>query len=173
MYGRPREHAEGQSDTAPLTDVPVIRIADRFGAQLMTIIGLIIHSGRFTHSIPDTGDARHPRLHHPHRCHHRRLCAVPDVQQHPRHDRYSSGPAGRHFRHAKSFAQFRAHHLCICYGRCVRVRIGADRHPNSASRGRCHRYADQVRSRGDSDRRRARHRICKPCSFAARRSSKP
>ena len=42
-----------------------------------------------------------------------------------------------------------------------------------ASRGRCHRYADQVRSRGDSDRCRARLRICKPCSFVARRSSKP
>jgi len=42
MCGRPREHAEGQFDAAALTNVPACRIADRFGAQLMTIIGSII-----------------------------------------------------------------------------------------------------------------------------------
>lgn len=41
MCGRPREHTEGQSDGAPLTGVPARRLADRFGAQPMTMIGLI------------------------------------------------------------------------------------------------------------------------------------
>jgi len=121
-------------------------------------------SGRFLHSGYDTGDARHLRLHRPHRGHHRRLCAVPDGQQHRRHDRYPPGPAGRHFRHAQPVAQSRAHHRCIRYGRCVRARIGDHRHHNGASRGCCRRHADHVRGGGDCDRRRARHRGWKPCS---------
>ena len=143
---------------AALTGVPAGRIADRFGAQRMTIVGLIgMAAGSFA-PVHAAGDARHPRLHRPHRRHHRRLCAVPDGQQHRRHDGYPPGPAGRHFRHAQPVAQSRAHHRRIRHGRCVRARIGDDRHHDGASRGRCHRHADHVRSRGGSDRRRARHR---------------
>ena len=35
-------------------------------------------------------------LYRPHRRHHRRLCAVPDGQQHRHHVRYPPGPARRH-----------------------------------------------------------------------------
>ena len=55
------------------------------------------NSGRLLHSIHAAGNVRHPRLHRPHRSHHRWLCDVPDGQQYRRHDRYSSGPAGRDF----------------------------------------------------------------------------
>ena len=151
---------------AALTGVPAGRIADRFGAQRMTIVGLIgIAAGSFILSMT-LGDARHLRLHRPHRGHHRRLCGVPDGQQHRRHGRYPPGSAGRHFRHAQPVAQSRAYHRRLRHGRRVRARIGDDRRHNGASRGRCHRYADHVRSRGDSDRRRARHRGWKPCSRA-------
>jgi len=48
-----------------------------------------------------------------------------------------------------------------------------DRHHHRASQGRCHRHADHVRRRRGSGHRRPHHRVRKPCSFAARRSSKP
>ena len=154
---------------AALTGVPAGRIADRFGAQRMTIVGLIgMAAGSFILSMmPATlgisgyiapivvitvGYA-----------------SVPDGQQHRRHDGYPPGPAGRHFRHAQPVAQSRAHHRRIRHGRGVRARIGDDRHHDGASRGRRHRHADHVRSRGDSDRRRARHRDWKP-SLATRAS---
>ena len=133
---------------AALTGVPAGRIADRFGAQRMTIVGLIgMAAGSFALSAA-AGDARHRRLHRPHRRHHRRLCAVPDGQQHRRHGGYPPGPAGRHFRHAQPVAQSRAHHRRIRHGRRVRARIGDDRHHDGASRGRRHRHADHVRRRG-------------------------
>ena len=49
---------------AALTGVPAGRIRDRFGAQRMTIVGLIGMAAG-SHSIHDAGDARHPRLHRP------------------------------------------------------------------------------------------------------------
>ena len=143
---------------AALTGVPAGRIADRFGAHRMTIVGLIGMAAGSLRSVHDAGDARHRRLHRPHRRHHRRLCAVPDGQQHRRHDGCPPGPAGRHFRHAQPVAQSRAHHRRIRHGRRVRARIGDDRHHDGASRGRCRRHADHVRGRGAADRRRARHR---------------
>jgi hypothetical protein len=51
-------------------------------------------------------------------------------------------------------------------------RIAAFGNHDGAPRSRRHRHAGNVRNRSDSDRRRARHRIWKPCSPAARRSSK-
>ena len=90
------------------------------------------NGGRLLHSVHAAGDARHPRLHRPHRRHHRRLCAVPDRQQHRRHDGYPRGPARRHVRHAQPVAQSRAHHRRIRDGRGVRARIGDDRHHNGA-----------------------------------------
>ena len=106
---------------AALTGVPAGRIADRFGAQRMTVVGLIGMaagssmlsmmpatlgiSGYIAPIVVITG----------------RLCAVPDGQQHRRHDRYPPGPAGGHFRHAQPVAQSRAHHRCIRHGCGVRA----------------------------------------------------
>ena len=149
---------------AALTGVPAGRIADRFGAQRMTIVGLIgMAAGSFilsmmpaTFGIPGyiapivvitAGYALFQTANN--------TAVMTDIR---------AGPAGRHFRHAQPVAQSRAHHRRIRHGRGVRARIGDDRHHNGASRGRCHRHADHVRSRGDSDRRRARHRGWKPCS---------
>ena len=144
---------------AALTGVPAGRIVDRFGAQRMTVVGLVGNGGRLVRCCPccrrrsaspatsppivviTAGYALFQTANN--------TAVMTDVR---------AGPAGRHFRHAQPVAQSRAHHRRIRHGRRVRARIGDDRHHDGAPRGRCHRHADHVRRRGGADRRRARHR---------------
>ncbi len=144
--------------TSALSGVLAGRIVDRLGAPFMIFVGLVeMTAGSIALSVLPA-NIRHCGLH---RCHRRpdpRLSAVPSSQQHRRHDGCPPGPAGCHLRAAQLVAQPRAHHRRLRDGRRVRAGIGDIRHHDSASRGSCHRYADHVHSRDDSDRRRARHR---------------
>jgi hypothetical protein len=114
-------------------------------------------SGRL-HAVHAADDFRHPWLHRTDRRHYRQLRAVPDRQQHQRHDGCQPGPARRHFRHAQLVTQPGTDHRGISHGRCVRPRIGDDRHNNGTPRGRCQRYAHHVLGRGGAACRRARNR---------------
>ena len=117
-----------------LTGVPAGRIADRFGAQRMTVVGLIgIAAGSFILSmLPTTlgipgyiaalvvitvGYALFQTANN--------TAVMSDI---------AAGPARRHLRHAQSVAQSRAHHRCIRDGRRVCARIGDSRHHNGAAR---------------------------------------
>jgi chemotaxis methyl-accepting protein methylase len=117
---------------AALTGVPAGRIADRFGAQRMTIgRALAIAAGSFALSmLPTTfGIAGY-------------IAPIVVItvgyalfqigQQHLRHGGYSPGPARCGFRHAQPVAQSGAHHRRLRHGRGVRIRIGDDRHHNGA-----------------------------------------
>ena len=155
---------------AALTGVPAGRMVDRFGAQRMTIIGLVgIAVGAAVLSMMPArfGVAGYIAPIVVMTASYALFQAANNTVD---HDRYSPGPARRHFRHAQPVAQSRADHRGIGHGRGICARIGDDRHHNGASRGRCHRHADHVRSRGDSDRRRARHCGWKPCAVVACRS---
>jgi MFS family permease len=111
-----------------LTGVPAGRIADRFGAPRMTIVGPIgIAAGCILLSmmpsalgipgyvapiaITTIGYALFQTANN--------AAVMADVLPHQR---------GRHVRHAQSVAKFRPHHRRIGDGRCVRARIGDDRH---------------------------------------------
>ena len=118
---------------AALTGVPAGRLVDRFGAHRMSIVGLIgMAAGcailpmvptRF--GVPGyiaplivitAGYALFQAANN--------TAVLTD---------YSTGPAGRHIRHAQPVAQSRAHHRRIRYGRGFRSRIGGEQHYNSAS----------------------------------------
>ncbi len=116
------------------------------------------HGGRLLSLIHHASDVRHLRLHCPNRRHHRWLWSIPDRQQHRRNDRSPPRSARGHFRNAQFIAQSRPHHRCIRYGGSVRARNGDDRHYSGEFRGHCHRHADHVRGRDNSDCCRARHR---------------
>ena len=145
-----------------LTGVPAGRIADRFGIQRMTLIGLVaIAAGCFllallptTLGIPGLRRASHRDR--------RRLRAVPDGQQHRRHGGCRSGPARRDFGHAQPVAQSRADHRRIRHGRGVRARIGGERRDGGESASRRRRHAHHICGRGRSDRRRSRARCREP-----------
>jgi MFS family permease len=142
-----------------LAGAPAGRIVDRFGAQRITIVGLIgTAAGSFILSMmPATLGisgyiapivvitASYALFQTANN-----TAVMMDIRQDQRG--------------VISGMQSRAHHRRIRYGRCVFARIGDDRHHNGASGGRCHRHADHVHGRGDSDRRGARHHGFKPCS---------
>ena len=114
---------------AALTGVPAGRIVDRFGAQRMTLAGLVGDGGRLascssmlpaTFGIPGyvapivvitAGYALFQTANN--------TAVMADV---------APGPAGRRLRHAQPVAQSRAHHRRIRHGRRVRARVGDDRH---------------------------------------------
>lgn len=157
---------------AALTGVPAGRIVDRLGTQRMTIAGLSgVATGCAALAFMPARLGRR-RVRDPDRRHYRRLCVVPGRQQHRPHDECPRGPAGRHFRHAQSVTQSRAHHRGICDGCGVRARRGGGRHHSGASRSYCDGHADHVRGRGVVDCRRTRSRgerpRCRDTRFAGR-----
>ncbi len=67
---------------AALSGVPAGRLVDRLGAQFMTIVGLMGMAAGSVSLFVMPASFGYPRLPRPDHRHHRRLCAVPDRQQH-------------------------------------------------------------------------------------------
>ena len=135
-----------------LTGVPAGRIVDRFGAQRMTIVGLIgMAAGCFVLSMmPATfgiagyiapivvitaGYALFQTANN--------TAVMTDVAPDQR------GVISGMLNLSRNLGLITG---ASVDGRGVRARIGDDRHHDGASRGRRHRYADHVRRRGGSDR---------------------
>ena len=98
------------------------------------------------------GSARLPRAH---RRRHRRLCALPDGQQHHRSGERHSRPAGPALGSAQSLAQPGVDHRRLGHGRDLHARVGDERPRDRTPGGRRYRHADHLCRRGSFDRRRA------------------
>ena len=157
---------------AALTGVPAGRIVDRFGAQRMTIVGLIgIAAGSFVLSMmPATfgvagyiapivvitaGYALFQAANN--------TAVMTDIRPDQR------GVISGMLNLSRNLGLITG---ASVMGAVFALASATTDITTARPRGRCHRHADHVRSRGDSDRRRARHRGWKPCSLAACRSSK-